>query len=154
MPSAVVIGKAIPVKLLKLPTIRGQLAAATKRAERDLKTGLELTVATWHHEVAFHSYAKYRGGDIVVAAWTTDRPWNYLNDGTRIRYATMTPDFVAKTIPRVVGSFQGQGGLAYVNRNRPRRGIQAREWTKMLVDIYSRRLGELVGVAISKGLKG
>ena len=40
----------------------------------------------------------------------------------------MTPDFVAKTKPRVIGSGQGRGGLAYVDTRRPRPGIEAREY--------------------------
>lgn len=147
-------GRAITAKLIKVPTIRGQILNAMKTSRREVLRIMYLTVATWKHSVTFESYIAYRGGNLQLGVWTTDRPWNLLNRGTAIRYATMTPDFRAKSIPRVIGSLAGAGGKQYVNRRHPRPGIEARRWTETAVRIHNRRFNELIGVAIFKGMLG
>jgi hypothetical protein len=95
----------------------------------------EKTYSTWkrQHQPDFDRETK-AGSRRVSGKLTTsgdgsrDNPYPFVTRGTRVRYATMTPDFQAKTTPRVIGSGPGRGGLLYVNKNRPRPGIEAREF--------------------------
>lgn len=64
---------------------------------------------------------------------TSDAVYGYLNDGTRIRYATMTPNFSPKTRPGRVNAVAGSGGLAYVSKKRPRPGIKPRKFDELVV---------------------
>jgi len=146
--------KSIPPKLLKLNTIRGQILSALRVSEKEMKFALEITTATWNHPVVFQSHIQYRGGDLLIVCWTMDYVWNLLNAGTSIRYATMTDDFQPKTKRGFLGSFRGQGGMAFVNRGRPRPGIKSRNWTITAVRKYEGSFNARVGIAIAKGLRG
>lgn len=91
------------------------------------------TYSTFDHKPGFDKDVREIRGKIVGSTTTTgegsrDNPYPFVTRGTRVRYATMTPDFTAKTKPRVIGSGQGSGGLAYVDKRRPRPGIKAREF--------------------------
>jgi hypothetical protein len=44
----------------------------------------------------------------------------------------MTPDFTPKTTPRVIRSGAGSGGVHYINKMRPRPGIEARQWDEVI----------------------
>ena len=146
--------KAIPPRLLKLNTIRGQILSALRVSEKEMKFALELTTATWNHPVTFESHIQYRGGDLVIVAWTKDYVWQLLNRGTSIRYATMTDDFQPKTKRGFLGSFRGQGGMAFVNKKRPRPGIKSRDWTIIAVRKYQKSFNARIGIAIFRGMRG
>lgn len=62
----------------------------------------------------------------------------FLNYGTRIRYATMSHDFSPKTSVRVLQSFPGSGGKAYVSIFLPRPGIKARHWDDEIKKKYEK----------------
>lgn len=66
----------------------------------------------------------------------------FLNEGTKIRYATMTRDplFNAKTRPSWLGSGPGEGGVAYVSKFVPRPGITARKWDVAVKEKYAKIL--------------
>lgn len=93
-------------------------------------------VATWNHEVVFDVQYEEIGGAMIYTISTDDEVFFYLDRGTSVRYATMTPDFLPKSKVRKLSSWPGQGGKKYVDRKRPRPGIQAREW---MDELYTRR---------------
>lgn len=62
----------------------------------------------------------------------------FLNGGTTVRYATMTPDFEPKSRVRWLGSGPGAGGLASVDIRRPRKGIVARKWDEEIQKKYAK----------------
>lgn len=87
-----------------------------------------VTVKTWKHPVKFQIDKKKYGRDI----YTTDDPYFYVSEGTSVRYATMSPGFQAKSSPRLIRSRTGRGGVMYINKNRPRPGIVAREFPQTI----------------------
>jgi hypothetical protein len=60
-----------------------------------------------------------------------DEEYFWLDEGTDVRYATMTRNFQPKTRVRSFTSSPGQGRLRYIDRMVPKPGIEAREWTKL-----------------------
>lgn len=75
-----------------------------------------------------------------VEVTTNDPRWYYLNVGTNIRWAVLTPDFIPKTTPRQLHGRPGQGQvliagkLAMLARGLPPRpGIKARQWIDIIV---------------------
>lgn len=88
---------------------------------------------TWqnHHPVVTVE-VKEVGDDLFFEVSTSDKVYGYLDYGTAVRYATMTPDFMAKTEPGSWQAKQGAGGLAFVNKKVPRPGIEARNWSAMM----------------------
>lgn len=87
-----------------------------------------VTVKTWDHPVKFVIEKRPYERDI----YTDDDPYFYVSEGTSVRYATMTPDFRAKSAPGLIRSVQGRGGVLYINKARPRPGIVGREFPKAI----------------------
>ena len=91
------------------------------------------TYKTFDHKPDFIK-ALEEGKAKIVSSTTTSgegskqHPYPFVVKGTSVRYATMTPDFIAKTKPRIIGSGSGAGGVAYIDTRRPRKGIEAREF--------------------------
>lgn len=79
-------------------------------------------------DVKFKKKVKDDPTKIVGTVDTDNEIYGYLNNGTKVRYATMSPDFEAKTEPRVIGSSRGRGEVLYVDTRRPRPGIEARHF--------------------------
>lgn len=94
------------------------------------------TVQTWNFPPQFSAIRRTEGYTIMVS----DIRYRYLDSGTKVRYATMTKGFVPKTKVGVMYSYQGAGRLAYVNKRKPRPGIQARGWS---LEVY-RRVGIII----------
>lgn len=84
---------------------------------------------TWRHSPSVFVKEDYSGGNMSIRVVITDEIYGYLDEGTKIRYATMSKDFQPKTR---VGSFNasaGAGYLHYVDKRVPKKGIDARGWT-------------------------
>lgn len=81
------------------------------------------------------------------------RKWIWLSFGTKVRYATMTDDFRAKTHVRVLGSGAGRGGVAFVNTRKPNPGIKAREWDKLIREKTERKEKGFIQGAVTTGLQ-
>jgi len=79
--------------------------------------------------------------------------WNWLDRGTDVRYATMSPDFVAKTAPRVLDSGNGKGRVLFVNKSRPKPGIKAREWRDTIHDEWEPKFQKRMDAAFARGAR-
>jgi hypothetical protein len=93
----------------------------------------EKTVRTWQHQPRFAARKAYHGYGITVEP---EYPFEWINRGTRVRYATMSKDWKSKTKLGVIASYNGAGRMLFVSRKHPRPGIQARNFT----DIIMRRV--------------
>jgi len=94
-----------------------------------IKDDLGLTVKTWKTKPKFN--IKGRGYKRIIS--TDSKEYYFVSGGTRVRYATMTSDFSAKTR---AGRFQagaGRGGVLFINKKKPRPGIKARKFDKQEV---------------------
>lgn len=101
--------------------------AINKRTAQRMKYYFGKTVATWDHTVAFHQITEIEPYP-TASVYTEDLIYGFVSGGTRVRYATMTEDFAAKTTPHVLNSVPGQGDVAFVDTSRPKPGITAREF--------------------------
>lgn len=107
----------------------------------------EKTTETWMDKPAFD--VQKETGQRTIG--TDSQIYSYINDGTAVRYATMTPDFEAKTEPRVLGARAGSGGVLFVSRRVPKPGIRAREFDDVIANKFEQgRLAEVVQEAINK----
>lgn len=89
------------------------------------------TTATWTDPADFEKDFEETGEGFEGEVKTDDQVYFFLTRGTKVRYATMTPDFESKTRPGWMSSRAGRGGLLYIDRSRPRPGIEARNWDKV-----------------------
>lgn len=141
-----------PAKMLSSASVRGYVLNACKQTGKDVQNDFEATTRTWSHEVNWQTKYGFAGGEAYVSVRTDDWIWHTLNQGTNVRYSTMTPDFMAKTKVRQFSSWPGQGGVAYVDPSKPRPGIKARDWTPLAHQTYRYVFEQRIRSAMSRGM--
>ena len=112
------------------------------------------SVSTWDHKPVFEKEVETVGGwqsliKVIGTVSTTDDVYGYINNGTSVRYATMTPNFKAKTKPGRIGAGAGAGGVSYVLRSRPRPGIKPRKFDEMIAKLRQKDLESAFSSAVS-----
>lgn len=136
--------------------IRLNVLTALARVSADVKRDFKRTVETWNHKVTFtpgktfSRGARGREAEYGISVTTDDRIWGWLNEGTEVRYVSLSEDFEPKTLPNTFESFEGQGGVVGWGQNP---GIPARNWTDMAERQYARPLLIAVTNAILTGLE-
>ena len=111
----------------------------------------ENTVTTWTNQPTFTPVPTPRGWAVQVAP---EYPYGWVNRGTRIRYATMSKDWKSKTKPNVIASYAGRGRLLFVSRKRPRPGIQARNFSTIILTRIQARAANRVRDALNQASYG
>jgi hypothetical protein len=113
-----------------------KLAQVVKNIAHDMGNRVWLdylrTVETWQHIPKFERIVEVTGDTVTVLVGTDDPIYKYIDLGTRVRYATMTPGFVAKTRPGILGSRAGKGGVLFISKKHPKPGIEARRFTETI----------------------
>ena len=129
------------------------LAQIRARAKKHLKVWANIfreeyrkTTASWKRQPIFTmKFESLPEGEQVIIG-TDNIIYRYLHDGTKVRWAVMTPDYEAKTVPRLLGSRPGKG-YAHLRGQKKmfeagyleaKPGIDAREWTKRIIEIYEK----------------
>ena len=90
------------------------------------------TVKDWKKKPDFDEKKVVDSNRVVVEVSTDNEIYYYVSHGTRIRYATMSQGFQAKTSPKRIPSRRGRGGMLYVSKKRPRPGIEGRKFDKQI----------------------
>lgn len=108
-------------------------------AAENIRVDLGVTVQTWKQRPEFKIEKK--AGERVIS--TDNLIYKFVSGGTRVRYATMSKDFIAKTRPNVIGSGAGRGKRMFVSRKHPRPGIKARAFPKAIIRKWGPRFPEL-----------
>lgn len=91
------------------------------------------TTRTWRrkpkHELEFSQTKR----EIKATNITNDKIYFFLHDGTKVRYAVLSRDWISKTTPGRLSSGPGRGRVLFISKKHPRPGIEAREWTDIIV---------------------
>ena len=128
--------KPVKPKRFKIPGIKGRLERMLAEEAWIQKRMLQKTTRTWKGaKPRFRRYIEVDRDDMmmVVAPSGSEKgkwKWIWLDQGTRVRRALMSPDFKPKTRHRTMGSRMGRGGVLFVSRRIARPGIKAREWSE------------------------
>jgi hypothetical protein len=165
--SVVVSLKPIKPKPLRVDAIRLELLNELRKEGTVQRKELKKTTETWRGEKPeFESLIglerKAGGSAMVVTGPTGSKKavskWEWLNSGTRIRWAVMSRDWRSKTRPRRFSSRPGRGRVVIAGRRamtmrniRPRPGIKAREWTVLLSKKRKRPFSRRMGNAMKRG---
>lgn len=114
------------------PEIRNRLQKRATGIARSMAltmiNDLKKAVSTWRDPVPFYYKIEKKGDEVSVLVSTNNRIFYFINEGTDIRYATMTEDFIPKSSPGSLSAGMGAGGVAYVSRKVPRPGITPRRF--------------------------
>lgn len=89
---------------------------------------------TWSFDVAFRHDVRITADGLDITVYTDDEIYGFVNNGTSVRYATMSDDFVPKTEPGWIGSGPGAGRMLFVNKKVPRPGIEARHFDELIAE--------------------
>ena len=90
---------------------------------------------------------------LEVNMLTDDKRVRFVEKGTKVRYATMSKDFVPKSRPNHLRSFLGKGRVLFVNKRRPRPGIKARNRVRKFGHKYYPKFAKGMSAAMSKARK-
>jgi hypothetical protein len=97
----------------------------------DAEDEFQDTVDTWTEPAYFEKDFDETTAGYEGEVKTDNLIYFFLTRGTSVRYATMSQDFESKTLPNWMSSRLGRGGLLFIDRTRPRPGIEARNWDKV-----------------------
>ena len=114
------------------------LQTINKTTAQAMKRDYERIVNTWDDKPEFEQITQSTREDIAVLVGTDNRIFGYLDRGTRVRHAVMSPDFEAKTRPGELRSYPGKGGVVFVSRNINLLGIEGRGWTRVMTRKYKK----------------
>jgi hypothetical protein len=134
--------------------MQGFILNALLSTSGDVIADLERTTANWSHEVQFRVHMTFKK-DAKISFFTYDLPWNYLDQGTSVRYARSNLDakgnplYRSKTTPGSLKSGKGAGKM--LASRRPMRGIRPRGWSILVRDKHERTFNQRVVAAIVKG---
>lgn len=110
-----------------------------RKTATDIRKDYKTITKPWHHKVEIETEIEVTGKDTTIIVGVLDEIFNFLDKGTRVRYATMSKDFSSKTKPGRLSSTTGRGKLMFVSKRRPRPGIKARNWTPKLQERATRK---------------
>jgi hypothetical protein len=107
-----------------------------------------MTTQTWkEHDPKFtRRFQIETPNTFRIIVGTDDRIWNFLDQGTSIRWAIMSPDWSSKTHVDSIPATFGSGRVTWRGRNEklemegylPKPGIEARNFTKSIAEFLDK----------------
>ena len=149
----------IKIKAIK-PKNKNFLSDIAKQVSRDLikvadiaasgiQSDFQATVVTWNTKPEFVIIKD--GANRIIQ--TTNEIYFYIDKGTKVRYAIMSKDFLAKSQPRVLGSRIGRGGVVFISKKHPMPGIEARQFDEVISQKWQPLYTSVVQGIISQAVK-
>lgn len=149
--------KAIGDPRFDLNSVTKRLRAALEEEALEHRKLLRMTTATWEGvKPRFQSVTLIGPRELSISTGPIGngegaRKWRFLEGGTRIRWAVMSPGWRSKTRAGRLASRRGRGRVvifgkrAMMRRNiRPRPGIEPRNWLAEVNKLRSRKFKGLL----------
>jgi hypothetical protein len=89
----------------------------------------KVTGTTWASGTGFEINVK---DDYKIEVATSEKPYLFVNFGTKVRYAQLSPDWQSKTKPGQLPSSAGKGRVLYIDKSKPKPGIKARRFDEIV----------------------
>lgn len=156
--------KAIKPQRLKIDAIRLELLNELRDEGRDQRKELNKTISSWNGEKPkMESDISLTGKDATVISGPTGSgsdKWEWLNRGTKIRWALMSNNWRSKTKSGTFMSGRGSGRVVIAGKRamqarniKPRPGIKARGWTEKLTNQRKKPFQRRIIKAMQRGTK-
>ena len=133
-----------PVQLLNADKVIRAVENTLDNAAKNVKVDFQVTTETFDHKVEFVIESTQGRREV----YTTDAPYFYINFGTSVRHALMSPDFKPKTRTGYIGSNQGRGGVVIISKKLNLPGIKAREFDRVIREKWQKELPVILQRAI------
>ena len=151
MTSSVFVFKQIKAKRFKEKAFQDAIRKELKTVGQDIQKDYNKTIRFWKHKPKFHILTQQTPPGPTVLVGTDDPQYGYVDLGTKVRYATMSPDFKAKSTVNKLESTRGKGGLLFVSKKHPRPGIKARNFSKNIQKAWSLKFKQRMERAMKAG---
>lgn len=131
--------KTLTPKAFKPKEIRLALLEENDQAGEELVKLFERTVQTWEGDKpGFELQRKLTGDTVTLEVVLTGsdlaiKKWIWLNRGTSVRYAILSSDWKSKTEPDNLDAGEGSGRVVKIDMDNPQPGIEARNWSKIIM---------------------
>lgn len=142
--------KVIVPRAFKVEPFRKELTATMEKFLDAVAKDYDKTEETRKEKAQFERKIEQKSDAIVGTYATSDKIVKFLDEGTKVRYATMSQDFEPKTRTRWLGSGPGAGKMLFISKKHPRPGIKARRWTAEIKKVESAKLLWWATIAIGK----
>lgn len=133
------IGKRLPKKA-NLEQLKAEIRRTAMDTAKFVQKSYEVTVVTWVSRPTFPIIDIYTPDMIGFTVGYEDNIYKFLDWGTDERWALMSDDWTSKTSPNSMFSGAGSGhaairGMGAMTKHglAARPGIEARGWTKMII---------------------
>lgn len=147
--------RAVKPSVFKSSVFREEMLVAAKAIQKIGLADFKRTTATWTEQPKWSSKVDQGAsvGGVRIQIGTDDPRYGWIDEGTKVRYATMSPDWKSKTQPNVLRSFPGKGKKLFVNKKRPRPGIKARNYTKIIAKDMKELLSQEAKNALARAAR-
>ncbi len=136
-------------RLYPVATEEGMLEIRNETLKR-----LRRTVHTFSApQPKFTAKIRRQGGLIGMEVETDSIIFNFIDEGTRVRRALMSRDFVSKTRPGSLKTRRGRGGVIFISKKVNRPGIKARKFTETIANQMERDASEIVDRHIERAIR-
>jgi hypothetical protein len=152
----IIVIKKIKAPRLKIDAVRLELLNVLHAEGKIQQRELAKTTSSWQGDKPqFETLISLQGGAASALTGPVGntmgvKKWDWLDQGTRVRYATMSKDWRSKTRQKWFGSGRGRGRMLFVNRRRPRPGIEARGWSEALTLTRKNAFRKLVMAGLAR----
>jgi hypothetical protein len=120
-----------PKKLFNIAGFQGNLASTLQKSAAIVQADFLIATESW----GALPQTKINSPDNYTKEITASGiPFKFVNFGTKVRYAHMSGDFLAKSSPGSLAAAGGKGGVAFINKKRPLPGIEARHFEKGIAE--------------------
>ena len=144
----------IPADFLNPITFNLLLDGWLEKEAKVLLKLLQQPTKTWKHAVAFTIESTKSSDARVLQIKTDDKAYFFLDRGTSVRYATMSPGYTSKTSPGSLQSGKGSGGVVRIDKSHPKPGIQARRFVETASaqrePVYSNDFQKVINIWIKR----
>jgi hypothetical protein len=162
---AVIQTKTIKPGRLRIDAVRKEVQAEMLKQGKYIQAEYRRTVATWTHKPKFETVTDITGGDMTILVGTDDEIYLFVDEGTKAHPITPKANnprgllffqegYVAKTVPRVLGSRAGGRFGAVVAAKAVRHpGTEARGFSQMIQEKTRKRYQRDMLKAVQRGAK-
>ena len=140
----------VPKEAFKSRAFTDEIEEVLNVEKRELGRLYRLTYMTFRNKPAMHEEVKIGSREAYAEVSTDDKKTLWLDDGTRIRHALMSRNWVSKTRPNRLKSGIGRGKLVRVSRQIQRAGIKPRNWSKIIAKTREVRFQRAVDAAVRR----
>jgi hypothetical protein len=115
---------------------------------------LRRTVHTWSApQPQFTADIRRQGSLIGMETQTDSTIYKFVDLGTRVRRAVMSPGFVSKTVPGSLKTRRGSGGVVFISKKINLPGIKARRFTETISKDMETDAPKIIDKHIERAIK-